>query len=142
MSDGTDAACEEILPLHREDLVAGKRVVERVCRVETVTEVREQRVGMPLRHERVEIARVPVDRFVEAMPDIRREGELTIMPVVDEVLVVERRLLLREEVHIRRVTEVEQHTETLELRTQEFRTTRRPAAAGDTSSNHTATGDL
>jgi stress response protein YsnF len=34
---------------------------------------------------------------------VRTEGETTIIPVVEEVLVVEKRLVLKEEIHIRRL---------------------------------------
>lgn len=35
-------------------------------------------------------------------PEIRTEGDVTIVPVLEEVLVVEKRLVLKEELHIRR----------------------------------------
>jgi stress response protein YsnF len=67
----------------------------------------------------VEVERVPVDRPVDAMPSIRQEGEVTIIPVVEEVLKVERCLVLKEEVHIRRVKTTERHQEQVTLRKQE-----------------------
>jgi stress response protein YsnF len=39
---------------------------------------------------------------VETAPAIRTEGDVTILPIVEEVLVVEKRLVLKEELHIRR----------------------------------------
>lgn len=48
----------------------------------------------------VEIRRVKVDREVDHVPKVRVEGDVTIVPVVEEVLVVEKRLVLKEEVHI------------------------------------------
>jgi stress response protein YsnF len=50
----------------------------------------------------VEVTRVPIARIVETAPEIRTEGDLTIVPVLEEVLVVEKRLMLKEELHIRR----------------------------------------
>jgi stress response protein YsnF len=55
-----------------------------------------------LTEEFVEVTRVPMDRVVEEMPDVRTEGDLTIVPVVEEVAVVVKRLVLKEEVHIKR----------------------------------------
>jgi stress response protein YsnF len=49
--------------------------------------------------------------MVETAPGIRTEGDVTIVPVLEEVLVVEKRLLLKEELHIRRGVE----TETVEV---------------------------
>jgi len=48
---------------------------------------------------------------VETAPEIRTEGDVTIVPVLEEVLVVEKRLVLKEELHIRRRIE----TETVEV---------------------------
>ena len=50
---------------------------------------------------------MPVGCIVETAPDVRTEGDLTIVPVVEEVLVVEKRLVLKEELHIRRTSQTE-----------------------------------
>jgi len=50
----------------------------------------------------VSVERVPVNRIVEVLPETRQEGDITIIPVVEEVITIEKRLLLREEVRIRR----------------------------------------
>ena len=36
---------------------------------------------------------------------MREEGDVTIIPVLEEIVVVEKRLVLKEELHVRRVTE-------------------------------------
>ena len=58
------------------------------------------------------------------MPSISQEGDTTIIPVVEEIVVVERRLVLKEEIRVRRVSTKEQHQETVVLREQEAVTTR------------------
>jgi stress response protein YsnF len=65
------------------------------------------------------------------VPAVRTEGDLTILPVVEEVVIVERKLLLREEVHIRRIQTTAKHVETVQLREQDAIVTRLPAANGD-----------
>lgn len=140
------AANEDIIALHGEDLVVGKRVVERsIVRVATVTRSHDSLVEEKLTHRRVEITHVPMGYFVDAIPPVREEGDLTIMPVVEEIVVVERRLLLKEEVHIRRTQQVEQHVETVTLRRQEAVVTRTPIIAADgtrfdTSNNNQTSG--
>ena len=57
--------------------------------------------------ERVEITRHPVNREVDAIPASREEDGLTIIPVVEERAVVVTRLVVTEEIHIRRVRETE-----------------------------------
>jgi stress response protein YsnF len=48
----------------------------------------------------VDVQRVRVDRPIDHVPPVRVEGDTTIVPVVEEVLVVEKRLILREEVRL------------------------------------------
>ena len=116
---------ELTIPLHTEDVVISRRKLERaVVRVATVTRNHEQLVDEELVHEYVEVEHVPIGRVVDAMPAVRVEGDVTIMPVVEEILVVERRLILKEEVRIRRVRITEHHLETITLREQEAIVTR------------------
>jgi uncharacterized protein (TIGR02271 family) len=99
---------EDVIPLAEETATVGKRqVVTGRVRVQTVTDTVEELAHADLQQETVEVTRVPVDRIVETAPEIRTEGELTIVPVLEEVLVVEKRLVLKEELHIRRRTEAE-----------------------------------
>jgi stress response protein YsnF len=123
------------LLLHDEAVVVGRhRVDGDTVRVETVTHEREQRVELDLAHERVEIEHVPVGRVVESVPEIRRDADVTIIPVVEEVLVVERRLVLKEEIHIRRIRGSVRHQETVMLRRQEAVVTR-VSKAGETEND-------
>lgn len=119
MQDQPTKAGEEVLPVVEERALVGVRRVDagRV-RVRVVTETVDEPVTAALAGERVEVTRVPVGREVDALPAMRVEGDVTILPVVEEVLVVERRLVLREEVHLRRVAGTEQVDTTLPLRRQ------------------------
>ena len=122
------------LPLLAEALVVARRRMHSTVRVATVTHKHEQLVDEALTHERVEIEHVLIGRTVEAVPPIREEGDTTILPVVEEIVVVERRLILKEEIHIRRVRSTERHQEVVTLRTQDAVITRTEAApqpAGD-----------
>lgn len=101
----TDAAT---IPLAEETARIDKRVVEkgRVL-VHTHTQVNEQVLRETLRSDAVGVTRVPVDRVIqegEPAPQVRTEAGVTIIPVLEEVLVVEKRLVLKEEVHIRQTT--------------------------------------
>lgn len=89
------------MPIVEEQLNVRKRVREtgRV-RLTKHVETRHEVVDEPLLHEEVEVERVPVDRYVDEPVAIRSEGDTTIVPVLEEVLVVEKRLLLKEELHI------------------------------------------
>jgi uncharacterized protein (TIGR02271 family) len=118
---------ETVIPLLEEQFSVAKRVVETArVRVSRVTHDHQQLVDELLNHEKVEVERVPVDRPIETMPSIRQEGDVTIIPVVEEVLKVERCLVLKEEVHIRRIKTTERHQEQVTLRKQEVLVSRTP----------------
>jgi uncharacterized protein (TIGR02271 family) len=103
---------EEVIPLVEETATVGKReVVTGRVRVQTVTDTVEELARADVQRESVEVTRVPIDRMVETAPEIRTEGDVMIVPVTEEVLVVEKRLVLKEELHIRRRVE----TETVEV---------------------------
>ena len=111
-----------------------KQVTGRV-RVSTVTREHEELVDQDLLSERVEIETVPVGRQIDTMPVVREEGDTTVIPVVEEVVVVERRLMLKEEVRIRRVRTTERHQERVTLRRQEAVVTRYPAEPHDAATS-------
>lgn len=101
---GEGAEGQIVMPLAEERLEVGRRAVEtgRVVVRKTVSQ-RDEVVDEPLMREQVDVHRVAVNQVVEgAAPQVRHEGDVTIVPLLEEVLVVQKRLLLREELHIRR----------------------------------------
>lgn len=90
-----------VIPVVAEDIEVGKQTVEsgRV-RVRKTVEERQETVDQPLASEEVVVERVPVNRVVAEAPSPRQEGDTLILPVLEEVLVVEKRLMLREEVRV------------------------------------------
>ena len=107
------------LPLTEEQVyIEKRRVTTGKVRVQTMVDVSDELVTQELTAERVAVSRVPVNRYVEIAPQIRTEGELTIIPILQEVLVVERKLLLKEEIHIQRTVTTELVTETVPVRKQ------------------------
>jgi len=120
-----------IVPLLAEELsVAKQQVVTGRVHVSTVTREEAALVDEVLASEHIEIERVPVGKTLDHAPGVREEGDTLIIPVVEEVLVVERRLLLKEEVRVRRVREEARHQERVKVRRQEATITRHPAEEG------------
>ena len=72
------------------------------------------------------IERVPLDLLVDAPPAIRQEGDTIIVPVIEEIMVVEKRLLLKEEIHIRRQQIVQHLRQPVRLRSEEVSLERQP----------------
>ena len=89
------------------------RVIKRAAETERVT-VRavpyEEQIVLQdqVSREDVEISRVPINREVIEVPVVRIEGDVTILPIFEERVVLEKRLFLVEELHLRRRTSVEQ----------------------------------
>ncbi len=122
---GNEPVDGQTLELKAETLIVTKRTVTgATVRVSTVTREVEQAVDERLDHELVDVERVPIGRVVEVVPEIREEDGVTIVPVVEEVVVVERRLVLKEEVRITRRRVQSRHVETASLRRQEAVVTR------------------
>ncbi len=93
-----------VLPLAEEQARIEKHEVSTgKVRIRTLVETVEENVRADLSGEEVQVTRVPVDRVVTEAPGIRTEGDVTVVPVLEEVLFVEKRLVLKEELHIRRI---------------------------------------
>lgn len=110
------AVLEKRFPVAEEELTLGKRRVETgITRVTTKVTDNEQVVEQPLMKENVDVRHVTINRFIDSPVQTRTEGDTIIVPVMEEVLVVEKKLRLKEEIHITRQTEVitQTHKETL-----------------------------
>lgn len=96
------------IPIVQEEAHVFKRGVT-TERVTVRTGAEEHRVVIKdeLWRGHVAVARVPIEREVSEAPPVRTEGDVTIVPVVEERLVVEKRLFLVEELHLTRERELE-----------------------------------
>ena len=122
-----------MLRLFAEEVAVTREAVEtgRV-RIAKVTRKKEHLVEEDLARETVEVKTVPIGRQVDAAPAVRDDGETMIIPVMEEIIVIERRLVLKEELHVRRIRSIERHRETVQLRYQEAEVSRLPAQAPTT----------
>ena len=114
----------------RATLDVVERATGRVS-VRTRTETREESVDLALESVGADVKRVPIDRYIEdgdAVPRARQEGDTWILPVLEEVLVVEKRLLLKEELHVTQVGDRQDVTVPVTLRRQVAEIERMPAA--------------
>ena len=85
---------EETARIDKREVQTGR------VKVHTVVETSEQMVREALSSQTVKVTRVAVDQPVTTVPEIRTEDGITIVPVLEEILIVEKRLILREELHI------------------------------------------
>lgn len=99
---------ELVVPVIEEQIEVGKREVERgTVRVHKRVREHEELLQETLAHEQIDVERVPLNQVVESATGVRQEGDTVIIPVYEEMVVVEKRLVLKEEVrlHIRRTQE-------------------------------------
>lgn len=120
------ALVEEQLDVATETIETGR------VRIDTRVVETEQVVDVALQRDDVEIERVSVNRVVEQAAPTRHEGDVTIVPVYEEVLVVTKQLVLKEELRIRRRSSVQPaQPQSFKLRREEVAITRSPAAPSD-----------
>jgi uncharacterized protein (TIGR02271 family) len=94
---------EHVVPVMEEELRVDKRdVVTGKIQVRTIVESFDKIARATLEGEQIEVTRVPIGKELQMVPEQRTEGDVLIIPVVEEMLVVEKRLVLKEELHIRR----------------------------------------
>jgi uncharacterized protein (TIGR02271 family) len=105
---------EEVrLPIIREEVVVTTRQIERGgVRVHKLVNEREETVEQPITRDVVDVERITIGRVLQGddVPRAHEEGDTLIIPILEEMLVVEKRLVLKEEVRItkRRTQEMEQ----------------------------------
>jgi stress response protein YsnF len=112
---GVESPAPSVIELSEERAAIEVRdiVTDRV-RISTSTTSVEQMVRQDLRSTSTGLVRVPVNRTLaagEVPPVPRTEGDVTIIPIFEEVAVVELRLVLKEELHVRQ----RETTETAEI---------------------------
>ena len=118
-----------VVPVLVEELDVQKRLVETgKVRITKVVHERETLVDEPLFHDKVTITRVPMQRVVDGPVPVREENGTTIISVVEEVLVVEKRWMLREEIHIRKQRIETHQPQPMTLRSEEVQIERVPHA--------------
>jgi uncharacterized protein (TIGR02271 family) len=111
------------LPVLEEQVEVGTRSVDTGRGVRIHKSITEHPVAIDetLQHDEVEVRRVAIDQLVEpgAAPQPRYEGDTLIVPVLEEVLVTERRLRLKEELHITRTRRETRHHDTVVLKSEQ-----------------------
>lgn len=109
-----------VVPIVAEQLEVQKRKVEAGgVRIRKTVSEREEVVDEPLMREEVHVKRVPVNKVVEGPVPVRHVGNTMIVSLLEEVLVVEKRLMLKEELHITKEQVESYRPQRVRLRTEE-----------------------
>jgi stress response protein YsnF len=114
---------KHVIPVVQEELQISKRTIDtgHGIRVHQRIVERSEVVDEPLYEDVLELNRISVGKIVEpgTVPTPRQEGETLIVPVLEEVLVIERRLCLKEELHITRHKREVHKPQSVVLKSQE-----------------------
>lgn len=117
-----------VLPVVQEELQVGLQKTEtgRVRITKSVQE-RDVLVQQASMHEEIEVERVSVNRFIAEPASIRYEGDTMIIPVMEEVAVIETRLRLKEELRVTKRQIRTPRSQSVRLRTEEGHVERVPS---------------
>jgi stress response protein YsnF len=121
MSQNSSAEKRDIvIPLYAEEVsIERRKIVGDTIRVTVRTNTTEQVIDEHTTHTRVIVECTPIGKPIDSVPPVRTEADTIVIPVVEEVIVVARKLVLKEEIRVRRVQTAEHHhRETVNLREQ------------------------
>lgn len=111
---------EIVIPLLEEELkIARRKVLTGGVRVHKTVHERTETIDEPTMREQLEVQRVEINRFIDSAPAVRYEGDTMVVPLVEEVLVVEKKLVLREEIRILKRRDTVQNRRQIVVRREE-----------------------
>lgn len=118
---------ETVIPVVEEEAHLEKRLVERNrTRITKQVHTEEETIETPLRQERVQVERVPVERIIDSPLTSHYDGDTLVIPVMEEVLIIEKKLFLKEEVRVTKYVGETEHQETVTLRKEAVTVERTP----------------
>ena len=123
-----------VLPVIDEQVRVGVRRVDtgRGVRIHKTVAEHSEAIAQTLQRDQVTVKRVAVGTLVPLsdVPQPRQEGDTWIVPVLEEVVVVEKRLRIKEELHITRTAQAHAYTGTVVLRSEQVTIERFDEASG------------
>ena len=116
------------ISLLREEMMLQKKIVDtgRGLRISKTVVDTPQVLDHTLKQDHLTVTHVAHDCFLEpdAIPSTRYEGSTMIIPIIEEVLVVQTRLKLKEEIHITRESRTVSAQETVYLKSDQIQVSR------------------
>ena len=118
---------ETVIPVVEEEAHLEKRLVERNrTRITKQVHTEEETIETPLRQERVQVERVPVERIIDSPVTSHYDGDTLVIPVMEEVLIIKKKLFLKEEVRVTKYVGEIEHQETVTQRKEAVTVERTP----------------
>jgi uncharacterized protein (TIGR02271 family) len=120
-----EPSADIVIPLLTEELVLEKQSVEKTTvRLTKLVHEQPEIIHEMLRSEHIEVQRVARDEVMATPPAVRVEGDVTVIPVIEEVLIVTKQYRLKEELHITKSHTEREHRQEFSLRSEEVVVTR------------------
>ncbi|MCK9620276.1 MAG: YsnF/AvaK domain-containing protein [Methylobacter sp.] len=131
---------DDVIPVLKEQLHVEKRLEEAgIVRISKQLTEHEQAVTIPLLAEEIQVERIAINQLIDSPPPaLRYEGETMIISVIKEVAVVEKRLMLVEELHIVKRQDQKQETQQVKLKEEEVTVERINTDSPDPTTDRTA----
>lgn len=109
-----------VIPVIKEEVkIKKKRVPVSTVHIDKTVHEEPKKIEETLSSEEVEVKNVPINRPVDEAKPARIDGDTLIVPLYEEVLVIRKQLMLREEVHISKKEVHKRESETVTLRREE-----------------------
>jgi uncharacterized protein (TIGR02271 family) len=111
------------IPVQKEEIRIDKQSIDtgKGVRIKKHVTEHEEIVNLPRMEEILTVERVQMGHIVseDDQPQARQEGDVYIIPVFEEVYVVEKKLRLKEEIHIVRKRKEESEEQTVKLKSEQ-----------------------
>ena len=115
-----NASGEIVIPVLREELDVRKELFQTgTVRLRKIVHESPEVISEVLAAENIDVERVPKDMIVDMAPPVRMEGDVTVISVVEEVLVITKQLRLKEELRISRRQSTSNFYQEVTLRSEE-----------------------
>jgi uncharacterized protein (TIGR02271 family) len=118
-----------VIPVIAEELVVGKRVVETgTVRILKTVQMTEHVWEEAVQRDEVTVEHVPIGQKIECPVNVRHEGDTMIIPVMEEIFVLQKQLVLKEEIRITRRTSMARQPMSATLQHEEVEVERHPVS--------------
>lgn len=114
------------IPVLEEEIKITKKIIE-TGHVNISKKINEntESFEIPLAEEEIVVKRIPKNELIDTLPPASRyEGEVMIIPVLKEVAVIEKRIMLVEEIHVSKLKTEKTETHEVVVRKEEVNVTR------------------
>ncbi|MBV8854178.1 MAG: DUF2382 domain-containing protein [Sinobacteraceae bacterium] len=132
--DTPESTQETVIPLVSEHATVEKRLTQiGKVRIRSLVDEKLVRVAEVVERDEVSIERIAINQEVTEVPQPREENGVLIVPIVEEVVVVEKRLFLKEEIHVHRNRKQERVDEAVRLKSMRAEVERLDSAESETA---------